>query len=68
MAMPGDAGPTAPGALLGFSSVELLAGPGRWCAIGALSLLTPTGERHSLGAPIEPAPVPRELDRLGGST
>ncbi len=65
MAMLGDAGSNALGAVLGFSSVELLTGRSRWGAIGALSLLTLIGERRSLGAVIEATPVLRELDRLG---
>jgi len=68
MAMLGDAGSNALGAVLGFSSVEVLAGRRRWCAIGALSLLTLAGERRSLGALIESTPVLRELDRLGRSS
>jgi hypothetical protein len=67
MTMLGDAGSNALGALLGLSSVELLAGRRRWCAIGALSLLTLVGELRSLGALIESTPVLRELDRLGRS-
>jgi glycosyltransferase involved in cell wall biosynthesis len=65
MAMLGDAGSNALGAVLGFSSVEKLTGWRRWSAIGALSLLTVLGERRSLGATIESAPVLRDLDRLG---
>ena len=65
MAMLGDAGSNALGAVLGFSSVEKLTGRRRWGAIGALSLLTLVGERRSLGAVIESTPVLRDLDRLG---
>jgi len=65
MAMLGDAGSNALGAVLGFSSVERLTERGRWCAIGALTLLTLAGERRSLGAAIEATPVLRDLDRLG---
>ena len=65
MAMLGDAGSNALGAVLGFSSVELLVGRRRWGAIGALSLLTLIGERRSLGALIESTPGLRALDRLG---
>ena len=68
MAMLGDAGSNALGAVLGFSSVEQLTGRKRWGAIGALSLLTLVGERRSLGALIESTPVLRELDRLGRAT
>ena len=65
MAMLGDAGSNALGAVLGFSSVERLTGFRRWGAIGALGLLTLAGERRSLGASIETLPVVRDLDRLG---
>jgi hypothetical protein len=65
MGMLGDAGSNALGAVLGFSSVEKLTGRRRWGAIGALSLLTLVGERHSLGAVIEATPVLRDVDRLG---
>lgn len=65
MAMLGDAGSNALGAVLGFSSVERLTGCRRWSAIGALALLTLVGERRSLGAAIEATPVLRDLDRLG---
>ena len=65
MAMLGDAGSNALGAVLGFSSVERLTGWRRWSAIGALSLLTLAGERRSLGAVIEATPVLRDVDRLG---
>jgi hypothetical protein len=65
MAMLGDAGSNALGAVLGFSSVELLTGRRRWAAIGALSVLNLAGERRSLGAAIESTPVLRALDRLG---
>ncbi len=65
MAMLGDAGSNALGAVLGFSSVERLTGWRRWSAIGALSLLTVVGERRSLGDLIESTPVLRDLDRLG---
>ena len=65
MAMLGDAGSNALGAVLGFSSVEKLTGWRRWSAIGALSLLTVVGERRSVGAMIESTPVLCDLDRLG---
>jgi len=65
MAMLGDAGSNALGAVLGFSSVEKLTGLRRWSAIGALSLLTVVGERRSLGALIESTPILRDLDRAG---
>ena len=65
MAMLGDGGSNALGAVLGFSSVEKLTGRRRWGAIAALSLLTLAGERRSLGAVIEATPLLRDLDRLG---
>ena len=68
MAMLGDAGSNALGAVLGFSSVEKLTGWRRWSAIGALSLLTAVGERRSLGRLIESTPILRDLDRAGRST
>jgi hypothetical protein len=65
MAMLGDAGSNALGALLGLNSVSRLTGRGRWIAIGALAGLTLLGERTSLGRLIERTPVLRELDALG---
>jgi len=65
MAMLGDAGSNAFGALLGLSSVERFTERGRWAAIGALAGLTLLGERRSLGALIERTPGLRELDALG---
>ena len=65
MAMLGDAGSNALGALLGLSSVERFTERGRWAAIGALAGLTLLGERRSLGALIERTPGLRELDALG---
>ena len=65
MAMLGDAGSNALGAVLGFSSVEKLTGRMRWGVIGALSLLTLVGERRSLGTLIESTPLLRDLDRFG---
>jgi glucosyl-3-phosphoglycerate synthase len=67
MAMLGDAGANALGALLGLNSVSLLTARGRWIAIGALAGLTLLGERRSLGRLIERAPVLGTLDRLGRS-
>ena len=67
MTMLGDAGSNALGAVLGFRSVELLAGRRRWAVIGALSLLTAVGDRRSLGSVIESTPVLRELDGFGRS-
>lgn len=65
MAMLGDAGSNALGALLGLSSVERFTERGRWAAIGALAGLTLLGERQSLGALIERTPGLRKLDELG---
>ena len=45
MAMLGDAGSNALGALLGLSSVDRLTGRSRWLAIGALATLNLLGER-----------------------
>lgn len=65
MAMLGDAGSNALGAVLGFRSVRKLTGRRRWGAIGALAALTLVGDRHSLGSGIESTPVLRDLDGLG---
>ena len=65
MAMLGDSGANALGAMLGLSSVSKLTGRGRWAAIGALAGLTIFGEKRSLGELIERTPVLRELDALG---
>jgi Glycosyl transferase family 2 len=65
MAMLGDAGSNALGAVLGLKSVSRLTGTGRWIAIGALAGLTLLGERTSLGRLIERTPGLRELDALG---
>ncbi len=65
MAMLGDAGSNALGAVLGFRSVRKLTGRRRWGAIGALAALTLVGDRHSLGSAIESTPVLRDLDGLG---
>jgi glucosyl-3-phosphoglycerate synthase len=65
MAMLGDAGSNALGAVLGLKSVSRLTGTGRWIAIGALAGLTLLGERTSLGRLIERTPGLRELDVLG---
>lgn len=65
MAMLGDSGSNALGAMLGFDSVEQLTRRQRWSAIVALAGLTLLGERRSLGTLIESTPVVRELDRLG---
>jgi hypothetical protein len=65
MAMLGDSGSNALGALLGLKSVSRLTGRGRWLAIGALAALTALGERRSLGELIERTPVLSHLDALG---
>ncbi|HEX9381387.1 MAG TPA: glycosyltransferase [Gaiellaceae bacterium] len=65
MAMLGDAGSNALGALLGLKSVERFTGRGRWVAIGALAGLTLLGERTSIGAWIERTPGLAWIDRLG---
>jgi hypothetical protein len=65
MAMLGDAGSNALGAMLGLNSVKRFTERGRWVAIGALAGLTLLGERKSIGAWIERAPVLSWIDRLG---
>ena len=65
MAMLGDSGSNALGAVLGFRSVERLSRRQRWSAVAALAGLTLLGERRSLGALIERTPLLRKLDRLG---
>jgi glucosyl-3-phosphoglycerate synthase len=65
MAMLGDGGSNALGALLGLRSVDRLTGRGRWLAIGALAGFTLLGELTSIGRVIERTPVLAELDRLG---
>jgi len=65
MAMIGDAGSNALGALLGLNSVRRFTGRGRWAAIGALAGLTFLGERTSIGAWIERTPGLAWVDQLG---
>jgi hypothetical protein len=65
MAMLGDAGSNALGAVLGLESVGRLTGLRRTIAIGALAAVTVVGERRSLGALIESTPGLRTLDALG---
>jgi hypothetical protein len=65
MAMLGDAGANALGALLGLKSVGRLTGRQRWSAICALAALTALGERRSLGRLIETTPLLRQVDALG---
>ncbi|HUQ23362.1 MAG TPA: glycosyltransferase [Gaiellaceae bacterium] len=65
MAMLGDSGSNALGAVLGLRSVGRLTERQRWSAIAALAGLTLLGERRSLGELIERTPVFRELDGWG---
>jgi hypothetical protein len=65
MAMLGDSGSNALGAMLGFGSVSKFTERQRWSAIAALAGLTLLGERRSLGALIERTPGFREVDSLG---
>jgi hypothetical protein len=65
MAMLGDGGSNALGALLGLNSVKRFTGRGQWVAIGALAGLTILGERRSIGAFIERTPGLASIDRLG---
>jgi hypothetical protein len=67
MAMLGDSGSNALGALLGLSSVKRFAGGRRWAAIGALAGLNLLGELTSYNDLIEQTPGLRALDRLGRS-
>ncbi|HKP19373.1 MAG TPA: glycosyltransferase [Gaiellaceae bacterium] len=67
MAMLGDSGSNALGALLGLSSVGRFTGRSGWLAIGALAGLNLLGERRSLGELIERAPILRFIDGLGRS-
>ncbi len=65
MAMLGDSGSNALGALLGLTSVGRFTGRSRWLAIGALAGLNLLGEQTSLGELIERSPTLGALDRLG---
>jgi glucosyl-3-phosphoglycerate synthase len=65
MAMLGDAGSNALGAMLGLNSVERFTGRGRWAAIGALAGFTLLGERTSIGRLIERTPGLSWVDGLG---
>jgi glucosyl-3-phosphoglycerate synthase len=67
MAMLGDGGANALGAVLGSKSVGRLTGLPRYGAIGALAALTILGERRSLGDLIERAPILSTLDSIGRS-
>ena len=68
MAMLGDGGSNALGAMLGLKSVDRVTGRGRWMAIAGLATLTAVGESRSLGALIERTPILSRLDSLGRST
>jgi hypothetical protein len=65
MAMLGDSGSNALGAMLGFGSVSKFTERQRWSAIAALAGLTLLGERRSLGTLIERTPVFRRFDAWG---
>jgi hypothetical protein len=65
MAMLGDAGSNALGAVLGLNSVRRFTGRGRWVAIGTLTALTLLGERTSFGTLIERTRGLAWVDRLG---
>ena len=65
MAMLGDSGSNALGALLGLSSVDRFTGRSRWLAIGALAGLNLLGELRSLGDAIERSPALGAVDRFG---
>jgi len=65
MAMLGDAGANALGAVVGLRSVECFTGRRRIGAIFVLAGLNLYGERRSFGHLIESTPVLRRLDRLG---
>ena len=65
MAMLGDSGSNALGAMLGLRSVGRLTERQRWSAVAALAGLTLLGERRSLGGLIESTPGFRDLDALG---
>jgi Glycosyl transferase family 2 len=65
MAMLGDSGSNALGAMLGLGSVDRFTGRSRWLAIGALAGLNLLGERRSLGELIERSSALGALDRLG---
>lgn len=65
MAMLGDAGSNALGAVLGLESVRQMPGRGRWGVIAGLAALTILGERRSLGTLIESTWGLRSLDAIG---
>jgi hypothetical protein len=65
MAMLGDAGANALGAVLGYGSVGKLTARGQILCIAGLAALTAAGETRSIGALIERSPGLRRLDALG---
>jgi hypothetical protein len=65
MAMLGDGGSNALGAVVGFAAVGRLSRRGRFVALAALTTLTAVGELRSLGAAIERTPGLAAVDRLG---
>jgi hypothetical protein len=65
MAMLGDSGSNALGAVLGLGSVKRFSRRQRWSAIAALAGLNLLGERRSLGTLIERTPVVRDVDGWG---
>jgi hypothetical protein len=65
MAMLGDSGSNALGALLGLSSVDRFTGRRRWLASGALAGLNLLGELRSLGELIDRSPSLSAVDRIG---
>jgi len=67
MAMLGDAGSNALGAVLALGSVDRITGRGRLIAVGGLAGLTILGETRSLGALIERSPLLSRIDSLGRS-
>ena len=67
MAMLGDGGSNALGAMLGLNSVKRFTGRRRWAAIGVLAGVNLLGEVTSLGRLIEQTPGLRTLDSLGRS-
>ena len=68
MAMLGDSGANALGAMLGLKSVSRLTGRGRAAAIAALAGLIILGEQRSIGDLIERTPGLRAFDALGRRT
>ncbi len=67
MAMLGDAGANALGALLGLNSVDGITGRGRWLAIGALARPHRSRRAHLSRRLIERTPFLRDVDAWGRS-